>query len=139
MGKSSGGTRASSAGSPKGLSGGANWNITTDSWGSPAIKASGAKAEELYTALSSPVERAVRSQVGDIRSGGGFTGEPGARTYTVIFRDGTSNDQIQNYIKLMTEGSKLYANYLDRDVSREEHMKAEDVLDKWLRKTSKER
>lgn len=155
MSKGSGGTRAGSSGNPRGL-GRVIANITmsgrefvesiTDGWrfgedslGAPAVRKNGEEAAELYFALSSPVERAVESRTGDIRSGGGFNGPMDDRQYTIIFRNGTSEAQIRDYLTQMKTGARLYAKMNDRTLSDADYRKAEAAFDRWYNRTNKAR
>lgn len=108
------------------------WNISTDSRGFPEASQKGETAERIYRALNSSfVESAVEEQVGNIRSGGGISGlmSREGMTYSIIFRDGTTNAQIRDYLKAMDEGSKLY--YAWRDSGTD---KAKEAYDKWYKK-----
>ena len=116
MGKSSGGTRSSSSGSPRGMRGGRKingWTLGTDTWGSPRLTAKGADAEIIYSMLSTPVERLVEERTGSIRSGGGWSGDraQGDAEFSIIFRDGTQTWQMREYMEGMSEGAKLLNNF----------------------------
>jgi len=117
MGKGNGSTRASASNNSRGLGGGRSingWNVTTDSWGSPALKAKGADAEIIYHMLSTPVERLVEERTGSIRSGGGYSGERGTNAeYSIIFRDGTTRAQMREYMEGMSVGAKLLNNFYE--------------------------
>ena len=138
MSKGSGSTRGSSSSSPRGLRG-TGWTIGEDSLGAPAIRAKGESAAKIYYALSSPVERAVESNVnvGDIRTGGGFSGPMDNREFTIIFRNGTTNAQIKSYLDGMKEGAKLYSKMNDRSLSDEEYQKAAEAFDAWYARVSR--
>lgn len=141
MSKGSGGTRAGSSGSPRGLSGASGassrslngWQMTTDSYGFPAVKKSGSDANELYRALSSPVEQAVQERVGSIRSGGGYSGPRESAEFTIIFRNGTTTSQIREYMGYMKEGAKLYAAVNDAE-NRLDYNRARRAFDAWYKK-----
>lgn len=137
MGKSSGGTRGSSASSPRGMNRSiSGWKKGIDNLGGyPTITASGEEARKLYSYLSSPVERAVETRVGYIRGGGGFTSDPNNREYTLIFRNGTSDSQIKDYLRMMKEGGKLYSAFNDINLSDAEHERAERAWIRWYDRT----
>ena len=140
MGKASGTTKAGSKSNPKGLTVGSVgiWKRGVDSLGSIAFSAKGAEAEELYYATQTQVEHAVESKVGDIRSGGGFSGPLEDREYTLIFRDDATKEQIQSYFKEMKTGSKLYANLQAAyRKTEEEYNKALSEYEQWYNKTNK--
>ncbi len=151
MSKGSGGTRAGSSGNPRGLervvaklegresqirnSVTDGWAIGPDSWGSPSARKSGKEAEQLYSALSSSVERAVDARIGNIRSGGGMSGPVDNREYVIIFRDGTTAAQIREYLRHMKTGAKLYDAW--RNASGRSRGAAEDAYDKWYNKMTR--
>lgn len=94
----------------------------------------------MYSAIQSPIERAVEISLGHkigqgIRTGGGFSGPENNREYVLIFSDNATKSEIQRYIKGMTEGAKIYAQ-LNRaskaNVSQEEYDKIYDKYKKWL-------
>lgn len=143
MGKGNGSTRSSSAGSPRGVGNQNNgrsfsgWQLGEDRYGSPELRAKGNDAADIYYALSSSVEQAVESKVGNIRSGGGMSGPMDDREYTIIFRSNATYKQIENYIKEMSVGAKLFA---ERDKAykigtSEEYDKASEAYAKWFNKT----
>lgn len=103
------------------------WSINQDRE-APTLSKQRADAERIYSALSSSVEQAVESKVGDIRSGGGISGVTSSNgmTYSIIFRDGTTEKQIRDYMKYMDEGSKLYRAYQEDRLG-----KARDDFENW--------
>lgn len=136
MAKSSGATRGGGSNNPRGLNTNrsfSGWSLREDRYGNPEIYSKGRNAEMIYNALSSSVEQAVESKVGSIRSGGGYSGPENDREYAIIFRDNATYTQIDNYMKGMSEGAKLYNNW--RNASGQARAEAEEEYNKWFNKT----
>lgn len=142
MSKGSGGTRAGTSGNPRGSSMPTSydgWSFGPGSLGGIEAKKKGAAAEELYYAMSTPIERAVESLAGDIRTGGGFSGPQDDREYTIIFRDDAARSEITTYLKEMKTGAALYKKYQEaaRSGSDAEYTKAEAALSRWYDRVEK--
>ncbi len=141
MAKSSGSTRVSASNNPRGITNSNRtfngWTFGTESFGSMAVRKSGKDADEIYSALSTSVEQAVESKVGDVRSGGGFTGPSDNREYTIIFREGTTFRQAENYLKEMKTGSRLFAERANayRNGTDSEYAEADRKYMDWFNKT----
>ena len=133
MAKGTGTKRSVNSGNAASTRSASNWITGTDSRGNNQLSAVGDRAERVYTALNGPVEHAVQEAVGDIRSGGGISVTSRGNEYSIIFRDGATEAQMQKYVKLMDDGAKLYSD-VQNSGTREDYDKALETFERWARR-----